>query len=51
MNAHVERRLDAPHDAAPNDAQLHSLLREVPLPAGFMRRMREFVEQGIELSE
>lgn len=53
MNAHIriDQKSQVPRTAAPSDAQLHAALRDVPLPAGFMGRMREFVSQGLEVSE
>ena len=32
-------------------AQLHAELREVPLPAGFMHRVRQLVQQGLDGAE
>lgn len=53
MNAHIriDRESQLTRAAAASDAQLHAALRDVPLPAGFMGRMREFVSQGLEVSE
>lgn len=48
-NTEVELTGDAPiDDSQLATAQLHAALRDVPLPAGFMHRLRQFVQHGLE---
>ena len=47
----MNSQVDQPAEVALENSHLHATLREVTLPAGFMRRMRQFVEQELELSE
>ena len=43
---------DAPPGGIQFDAaQLHAELREVPLPAGFMHRVRQLVQHGLDGAE
>ena len=43
---------DAPLNDDPlHAAQLHAELREVPVPAGFMHRVRQLVQQGLDGAE
>lgn len=51
INSQIDQSAEAARRSVFDNSQLHSNLREVPLPPGFMRRMREFVEQELELSE
>jgi hypothetical protein len=51
MNTQIDQSAEVARHTTLGNSQLHATLREVPLPVGFMRRMRQFVEQELELSE
>jgi hypothetical protein len=42
-NSGTQISVDSPRD----NAELHAELRDVPLPAGFMHRVRQFVRTGL----